>query len=388
MAKNLPSPNSLVSPKQPIFAYDIKKAWEKVVEEGPIWVSKKFPPLPKEKKYTFLGKKLISPIIIAAGSSSGKKWSDFFFKMGFGGVIQKTMRTVPRASNKVPNVAIVEIDHPIERKELGKPLTATKNPKDFKKYLSITNSFGNPSPDMITWGNTLRQQVKGKSEGQILGCSVTATTSEKSDSCMVLLGENAPAALIIETASDLLSAACTAATSGADFIELNLACPNVTENPEEGEMFQNAKLVNYTLTRFKRMFPNVPIGFKFGIYKSKEQMKKIFASGGENLDYISGINAVPATVTAKDGSDILPGRRTSGVAGKADQIIALEHIEWAAKVRKELGLKYEILGCGGVVETKDVDRFLAAGADAVQVATIALVDPLFAYKYYLNHLRR
>ena len=44
---------------------EIEKTWEEVIKEPPIWLSNKFPPLPKEKKYEFLGKKLISPIAIA-----------------------------------------------------------------------------------------------------------------------------------------------------------------------------------------------------------------------------------------------------------------------------------------------------------------------------------
>ena len=58
--------------------------------------------------------------------------------------------------------------------------------------------------------------------------------------------------------------------------------------------------------------------------------------------------------------------------------IALEEIKWADQIRKSEGLKYEILGGGGIIELKDVDEFLKAGADAVQVATIPLVNPLFA----------
>ncbi len=61
--------------------------------------------------------------------------------------------------------------------------------------------------------------------------------------------------------------------------------------------------------------------------------------------------------------------------------IALEEIGWAAEIRHEEGLKYEILGGGGIINPSDADEFLSAGADAVQVATIALANPLFAYEY-------
>ena len=112
-------------------------------------------------------------------------------------------------------------------------------------------------------------------------------------------------------------------------------------------------------------------------------MKKVFASCGDNLDYVSGVNAIATPVRDENGKDILPGRTVSGVCGAVMKDLALEEIRWAAEIRREKGLKYEILGGGGVITPKDADEFLMAGADAVQVATIALTDPLFAYHYQL-----
>lgn len=369
---------------QPTFIYDINKQWEKVVSKKPVWKSNNFPKLPKEKKYKFLGHDLISPIIIAAGASTGKFWSDFYFKMGFGGIIEKTKRSVYRPSNTAPNIAIIHADRKLSRKDIGKPLKASTDSEKFLEFQSITNSFGNPSSNLHQWAPLLPKQRKAKKDGQIFGCSVTATIGENS-ACSVILGENPPAALIVETAADLLMAASAAASTGAvDFLEFNLACPNVLENREEGEMFQNPKLVKYTLSEFKKRFPHIPVGFKFGLYKNKDQMRRVFATCGDSIDYVSGINAVANPVLAEDGSEILPGRATSGVCGWVLQDIALEAIEWASDIRKKEGLKYQILGGGGVLEPKDVDRFRRAGADCVQIATIALVNPLFAYEYHLT----
>ena len=361
-------------PKQPTFVYDIKRSWEKVVQEGPIWLSKKYPPLPKEKKYSFLGQKLISPIAISAGPASGKKWTDFYLKMGFGFVLEKTRRTIERKAHEIPNVAIIQEKGQVTRSNINKTLTATKSASDFKKYMSITNSFGNPSPRLDVWARELVKQRKGVSAGQLLGCSLTAT---------FFGGETTT-----DVVADLLKAGTEAARAGVQVVEFNLACPNVTDNKEEGEMFQDAKLVALTLKEFKKKFPKVKAGFKFGLYKNKGQMKKVLRAADKNLDYVSGINAIAMTVLGKNGKEILPGRKTSGVCGKLIADIALEEIRWADQIRREEKLKYEILGGGGIVEVEDVDRYLKAGADMVQIATIAMVDPLFAYKYYLHNKYR
>lgn len=384
MKNNLPSPEKLTSPKQPTLIYDIHKTWEYVISHKPNWKSGKFPPLPKETKYRFLGHELISPIAISSGPAWGSIWVGFYFKMGFGMVIDKSKRSVTKATNKAPNISYIRIDVPLSRKTLGTQLVGTMDPKDFEKSKSITNSFGIGSPDMLTWSKEVEQAAKLANPGQIYACSVTVTTPGSEAGCAVLLKDDTSTAVIVESAADLLMGASVAATHGAQVVELNLACPNVVDHPEEGEMFQNDRLVKYVSAEFKRRFPSIPVGIKFGIYKSKAQMKKVFTAGGEHLDYVSGINAISQPVLAEDGSEILPGRKASGIAGWADRELALEHIKWADQIRKEEGLKYQILGGGGIVNIDDVDLYLKSGADMVQVATIALADPLFAYKYRLS----
>lgn len=382
---NLPKPDQLIDPKQPPLIYDINSAWEEVIEKPPIWLSGKFPPYPREKKYKFLGYNLVSPIAISAGPASKKIWTDFYLKMGFGLVFEKTRRSTPRKSNQAPNISIVKSEIPLTRANLDKPLVGSMDTSVWEKYQSITNSFGNPSPEISVWARQLTEQVKSVVDGQVLGCSVTATFPAGGPSCFKVLHVQSPAAAIVETTMDLMTAASAAVIAGAGVIEFNLACPNVLENTEEGEMFQSDKLVAYLFAEFKRRFPMVLAGFKFGLYKDKEQMRKVFKAAGDNLDFVSGVNALAVPVLAEDGSEILPGRVKSGVCGKIMKDIALEEIQWADQIRKEEGLKYQILGGGGIIEVEDVDEFLDAGADMVQVATIALADPLFAYKYFLLH---
>jgi hypothetical protein len=54
-------------------------------------------------------------------------------------------------------------------------VTASLDEADWSKYQSITNSFGNASKPLNDWALELREQTKAVGEGQMLGCSVTAT---------------------------------------------------------------------------------------------------------------------------------------------------------------------------------------------------------------------
>ncbi|MBI2022600.1 hypothetical protein HYS97_02005, partial [Candidatus Daviesbacteria bacterium] len=152
---NLPKPEELKDPKQPTFIYDITKPWEEVIESPPIWLSGKFPKLPKEKKYKFLGKELISPIAISAGNASRRLWTSFYLKMGYGMVYEKTRRSTPRKSNQAPNISIVKSKNRLTRENLSNPLTGTLEIGEFEEYKSITNSFGNPSPAIEVWSKEL-----------------------------------------------------------------------------------------------------------------------------------------------------------------------------------------------------------------------------------------
>lgn len=374
---------SLRHPQQPPLVWgDLNKPWEQVVKDGPVWMGQ-FPPQPEkseyEGKYKFQGFELMSPISIAAGPASGKLWTDFYFKMTFGLVMEKTRRTVERESNAAPNIAIVKSEEPITRDTLGQTLIGSLDQNDWYRYMSMTNSFGNPSPNLITWPMELREQRKSVGEGQVLGCSVTATTPETN--AAAILNDKSESALIVETVGDLLVAETAAITNGAQLVEHNLACPNVTEHPEEGEMFMNEPLVKYLFASHARLFPNTPAGMKVGVFKSYEQMVRILVAGGDNMRFISTINAIGTQVVGKDGKDILPGRRQTGVAGKVDQQIALEQVDWAAQIREREGLKFEIIGGGGINGPEDADRFLNTGATIVFSGSGVLANPLMAHEY-------
>jgi dihydroorotate dehydrogenase len=374
-------------PDQPPLVYDIHKSWEQNVLDGPIWWGT-YPyksNYPTEKPYKLLGHQIISPITIAAGPASGKYWTDFYFEWEYGMVMEKTRRSVPRESNPTPNVVIVTEEEEITRDTLNRTLRGTMDEREFTRFKSGTNSFGNPSPSMRSWANRLYEQKKSARGGQLLGCSVTATVLENKSGCSVILGENPPTAVIVETASDMLIAGTAAAIAGAQVIEFNLACPNVTENTEEGEMFQSPQLVSYLFSEWNRRFPNLPAGFKAGLYKDKDQMRRVLATGGDNIGYISLINAIAMEVLDEDGKQIVGAGTRAGTFGPIIRRLAKEEIEWAADIRVREGLHYEIIGGGGITSIRNVDEYLNLGADAVFIAGLAFEHPELAYEYRLAH---
>lgn len=383
---HLPSAQSPRHPDQPTLVYDIHNAWEQNVEDGPIWLGG-YPPFPTEIPYRFLGHDLISPITIAAGPASGKKWTDFYLAMGYGLVMEKTRRSVSRRSNPTPNVVMVTEEEEITRESLSRTLRGSMDEREFARFKSGTNSFGNPSPDMFTWANRLKLQREAVRGGQLLGCSVTATALDAGSACSIILGDSPETAVIVETAADMLIPATAAVVAGAQVPEFNLACPNVTDHPEEGEMFQSPQLVSYLFAEWHRRFPGILAGFKAGLYKDRDQMRRVLAAGGDNIGFISLINAVAMEVLDRDGNQIVGAGRKAGTFGPIIRRLALEEIEWAADIKIKEGLPYEIIGGGGITSVEDVDTYMNAGANVVFSGSYIFHRPELAYDYRLYKQR-
>ncbi len=377
----LPSAESLRHPNQPPLLYQMDRSWIANVYAGPQWLGD-YPPLPKNKDYSFLGKRIISPIECAAGPAGGRKWTAFALRMGFGIVNQKTMRTIAWEANQLPNITLVEETDLVDEQNMPDHLLGSFDLKDAGRYLNMGNSFGNPSFPVIDWTNDFRQQLKDVGDGQILAMSVTPSIRDN-PLCKELFGRDSEVDLAIEAANDLVHGAVAAAVAGATMEEMNVSCNNVVQHPQEGQMYMNAPLVGYAVRSFKEISPGVDIGIKCGPFRSADQTTRTIDACQGELNFISLINTFPARVVNPEGVAVMPGREQIGFSGPAIQDVALRNVEWAAKARDSLGISLGIKGGGGVNTPEDVDRFINAGADVVFVANRFLRDPLFAYEYYL-----
>jgi len=68
----------------------------------------------------------------------------------------------------------------------------------------------------------------------------------------------------------------------------------------------------------------------------------------------------------------------SGVCGHAVKWAGVAMASRLARLREELGMKFEIVGVGGAGSAAAFDEYRRAGADAVMSATSAMWNPLLA----------
>lgn len=312
-----------------------------------------------EGKYGFLGFKINTPFGIPSGPLLNSKFCKAAFEKGFDVIHYKTRRSVNFPSNAHPNVLFVDVSGDLTLQRAKKPLIgSTKTGKDSKDF-SITNSFGNPSPDAKVWVDDMKKAVEATGLGQLLIASVVGTIQQGfSDE---------------DYYEDFAKTAQMAKEAGAKVIELNLSCPNVAN---EGIVCYSQDAVENICKKTKQNLGETPLLIKVGYY-SKDQQELLENIVKSILPYIAGIsaiNTIPAKVLDEDGNQALPGlgRLTAGICGAGIKWAGLDMVKRLNKIRQNLGEDFAIVGVGGVMSVEDYLEYRAAGADVVQSATGAM----------------
>lgn len=315
-------------------------------------------------KYTFLGYQINFPFGIPAGPLPNNKFIKGAFDLGFDVNCYKTQRSVEFKCNPFPQVVYVNVDGNLTLKKASKPLLAVKNPKN-KKHFTITNSFGNPSRGPKFWTKDLKKALSNEGRGQLLMMSVVGTIKKG-------FTEE-------DYFDDFAKTAHLAAKTGVKVIEVNLSCPNVAT---EGVICYRPDAVSAICIKIKSKIGKTPLVAKLG-YFSKDQekiLKEILLKNISNIAAYSAINTISAPVVDKGGKQALPGegRLKSGMCGASIKWAGVDMVKRLVRLREELGLNYEIIGVGGVMDAKDFKDYRKAGADLVQSATAAMWNPLLA----------
>lgn len=343
----------------PIF--DPTKTFEQNAIEGPFngFADGKVYEQTGEPTFDFLGFKVYEPFGIPAGPLPTVKHIKAAFEKGFDLPVYKTVRTREHKSHPWPNIVpvAVEGDLTMEKKEKGVIAVS-----DYKEPLAITNSFGVPSSAPDFWQKDMAEAVKSAGKGQVMIASFQGTNTGGSVEAFIdnhVLG----AKMVMET--------------GAKIMEVNYSCPN------EG----TAHLLCYDTDRIevishkiKEEIGNIPLLIKLAYFEDQNHLADMVKRLGSIVDGFSTINTIGAAVRNADGSQALPGegRLVSGICGAPIKWAGVEMVKRLKALRDEMGMKFVIVGVGGITSPEDYDEYRAAGADAAMSATGAMWNPLLA----------
>ena len=154
-------------------------------------------------------------------------------------------------------------------------------------------------------------------------------------------------------------------------LEINISCPNVTKG---GMGFgTDAKLV-YELTKKIKEVSLKPVYIKLSpnVTNIVEIATAAKQGGADGLTLINTLLGM--RIDLKTGKPIL-GNKMGGFSGPAIKPVALRMVYQVYEA-----VKIPIIGMWGIASAEDVLEFLYAGASAVAIGTMNLVDPYICKK--------
>lgn len=347
--------------------YDIKKSFLENCDNGPVFTG----PLPvrivPDKKYwhTFLGFEVASQIGVPACALMTGKGIALASQLGFDILTYKTIRSSAHAPHAHPNIVYVDVPYQLDSSLLGETVQTTTEIPTTTEQLAIANSFGNNSgaPDCVQ--TDIEYARNSLSDGQVLIVSVFGEEQQKRT---------------IE--QDFVYTAQLAYEAGAQVIEANVSCPNVT--CVGGALYLDVEKV-YTIGRaLVQALPNVPILIKVGFFPDKETQKKtMLAAHRAGIVGICGINSVRMRVVDEDNNPAFDVNRLyAGVSGEPIRALAMTFINNSVTICQQEKLDLTILATGGIMNAHYAKMFLKAGAHVALTATGMMWNPYLAAQFH------
>ncbi|MDR2455858.1 MAG: dihydroorotate dehydrogenase, partial [Deltaproteobacteria bacterium] len=227
------------------------------------------------------------------------------------------------------------------------------------KGLSQTPWPGNPGHRMIEAAGGLLNSIGLQNIGAEAFVSGPLKELKKTGA---MVGAN----VIGRTVPEYAAACEVIADSDADFIELNISCPNLASDGGLSFGADPAAAARLTEAAIKAVRGAKPLWVKLPPLTADigGLAKKLEEAGAGAL---SLINTLPGLSINLETMRPQLGNVTGGLSGPPIKPLALRQVYLASRA-----VKIPVIGLGGVMEAEDALEFMAVGACAVQLGTAIL----------------
>lgn len=331
--------------------YDTTQEYSWNYHTAPDPVDIAVPAMPGE--WTFLGRSVASPLGISAGPLLNGRWICYYASLGFDVLTYKTVRSRQRDCYPLPNLLPVQADQMLG----GEDALVTQS----RMHGTWAVSFGMPSMQPDQWRPDVELTRRNLRDDQVLIVSVVATVQ--------------PGWTIDELADDYALCARWALDSGADCIETNFSCPNVCS--QDGQLFQEPESARLVAQRVRSAIGSKPLILKIGHVRRVHEAELLLDAVSEYVDGLAMTNSIAATVCDASGKSMFDGQKR-GICGDAIREASVAQTRMFSQLIQQRGLGLRTIGVGGISMAKHVDQYLDAGAESVQLATAAMLDPAVA----------
>jgi dihydroorotate dehydrogenase len=292
-----------------------------------------------------------SPLGIAAGPLLNGRWVLYYAELGFDVLTYKTVRSKRRACYPPPNL------QPVEPETLSRAGHAVRAVPDMRGSWAI--SFGMPSMPPEVWRADVEWTRDRLPKEKLLSVSVVASAQ--------------PGWTVAEVAEDFAQCARWALESGADCVETNFSCPNVSTC--DGQLFQQPEAAGRVAERVRAAIGAAPYVIKIGLVGDSGIAARLLDAVAPFADALAMTNCISAQVSGLD-NELMFGSQPRGIGGNCIRTASVGQVSLFSRLARSKGHAMRLIGVGGISAASHVGEYLAAGAEAVQLATAAMIDPL------------
>jgi dihydroorotate dehydrogenase len=305
-------------------------------------------------RWTFCGLPVPSPLGIAAGPLLNGKWVLYYASLGFDVLTYKTVRSSERECYPLPNLVPVDVARMNGGEDWAPATDAMRG--------SWAVSFGMPSMSPDVWRRDIEWTRRELPCGNLLSVSVVGTVQ--------------PDWTIDDLADDYARCAKWAVESGADCVETNFSCPNVSTC--DGQLYQQPEQAGIVAERVRSAIGGAtPLIVKIGHLSDEAQAAALLDALAPHADALAMTNSVATRVRSGGGEFLFDGQRR-GICGDATRAASVAQTRLFARLIADRKLPLKLIGVGGASTAEHVRDYLAAGAEAVHLATAAMINPFVA----------
>lgn len=328
--------------------YDAAQSYDWNYAHAPEPVNVPVPPVPGT--WDFCGVPVDSPLGVAAGPLLNGRWVLYYASLGFDVLTYKTVRSVERACYAMPNLL------PVRCGQLRGGETSVA--ADTRLGESWAVSFGMPSRAPDIWRADIDATRRQLPKGKLLSVSVVATEQ--------------PGWTLDDLAADYARCARWAIESGADAVETNFSCPNVSTC--DGQLYQSPADAGRVAQEVREAVGRVPYVIKIGHISPEQDADALVAALAPWADALALTNSIAATVVDAQGRTLFDGQRR-GICGAAIREASIALVARLREATARRAAKLWLIGVGGAFSSADVRAYLHAGAHAVHLATAPMMRP-------------
>lgn len=304
--------------------------------------------------WDFCGISIASPLGIPAGPLLNSRWIHYYARLGFDVLTYKTVRSRARPCHPLPNLL------PVRGEPLGREPGECRVAEPSERFDSWAISFGMPSRDPEQWQADVQRARQGLRADQVLVVSVVASPE--------------PHWMEAEIVEDYARCARWAADAGAQAIEANLSCPNVTS--AEGDLYLRPDIASRITKRLRESVGELPLILKVGCFAEERARKQFHEAVRDHATAISTTNTVRAHVRSGGESGEMPfGGASRGIGGNVVTRRCRQELADWRRLLDASPSSLRLISVGGVSSTEEVRCRLDLGAHHVQIATAAMLDP-------------